>query len=80
MLTPQAPISGDLAEREREVLGLICQGQSDPEMSVTLKLSRNTIRNHISSLYHKIGVNRRAAAIIWARDRGITGKRLDQAR
>jgi DNA-binding NarL/FixJ family response regulator len=65
---------GDLTDREREVLGLICQGQSDLEMSDALKLSRNTIRNHVSSLYHKIGVNRRGAAIIWARERGITGK------
>jgi PAS domain S-box-containing protein len=64
----------DLTDRERDVLGLICQGQSDAEMSETLKLSRNTIRNHVSSLYHKIGVNRRGAAIIWARERGITGK------
>ena len=64
----------DLTNRERDVLGLICQGKSDDEMSEALKLSRNTIRNHVSSLYHKIGVNRRAAAIIWARERGITGK------
>ncbi len=63
----------DLTVRERDVLGLICEGQSDLEMSDALKLSRNTIRNHISSLYHKIGVNRRGAAIIWARERGITG-------
>jgi hypothetical protein len=27
----------------------------------------------VSSLYRKIGVNRRSAAIIWARERGITG-------
>lgn len=65
---------GDLTDREREVLGLICEGRSDPEMSEMLKLSRNTIRNHVSSLYHKIGVNRRGTAIIWARERGITGK------
>ncbi|MGE0239438.1 MAG: helix-turn-helix transcriptional regulator, partial [Parvibaculaceae bacterium] len=64
----------DLTDREREVLGLICEGQSDPEMSQALKLSRNTIRNHVSALYRKIGVNRRGAAIIWARERGITGK------
>lgn len=71
--SPSADL-GELTDREREVLGLICQGQSDEEMSETLKLSRNTIRNHVSSLYHKIGVNRRAAAIIWARERGITGR------
>ncbi len=36
-------------------------------------LSQNTVRNHIASLYRKIGVNRRGAAIIWARERGVTG-------
>jgi hypothetical protein len=34
-----------------------------------------TIRNHVSSLYHKIGVYRRAVGIIWARERGSTGNR-----
>jgi PAS domain S-box-containing protein len=64
----------ELTERERDILGLICQGQSDGEMSDTLGLSPNTIRNHVSSLFHKIGVNRRAAAIIWARERGVSGR------
>jgi DNA-binding CsgD family transcriptional regulator len=62
-----------LTVREREVLGLICRGKSDVEMSSELKLSRNTIRNHVASLYRKIGVNRRSAAIIWARERAIPG-------
>jgi DNA-binding CsgD family transcriptional regulator len=62
-----------LSEREREVLGFICEGVSDAEMSRMLRLSPNTVRNHIASLYRKIGVNRRSAAIIWARERGITG-------
>ncbi len=66
--------SGDvnmLTRREREVLGLICEGRGDAEMSELLSLSPNTVRNHIVSLYRKIGVNRRGAAIIWARERGI---------
>ncbi|QND46600.1 PAS domain S-box protein (plasmid) [Rhizobium lusitanum] len=63
----------DLSDREKEILALICRGQSDVEMSETLRLSRNTIRNHVASLYAKIGVNRRAAAVIWARERGFTG-------
>lgn len=62
-----------LSDREREVLGLICEGRSDLDMSEMLHLSPNTVRNHIVSLYRKIGVNRRSAAIIWARERGITG-------
>jgi DNA-binding CsgD family transcriptional regulator len=61
-----------LSGREREILGLICEGRGDGDMSRILNLSRNTVRNHIASLYRKIGVNRRSAAIIWARERGIT--------
>jgi DNA-binding CsgD family transcriptional regulator len=61
-----------LTDREREVLGLICEGRSDAEMSRILHLSPNTVRNHIASLFRKIGVNRRSAAIIWARERAIT--------
>lgn len=63
----------DLSDREKEILALICRGQSDAEMSETLRLSKNTIRNHVASLYTKIGVNRRAAAVIWARERGFSG-------
>jgi DNA-binding CsgD family transcriptional regulator len=63
-----------LTQREREVLGLICEGHSDFAMSEKLGLSENTVRNHIASLYRKIGVNRRSAAIIWARERAITSK------
>lgn len=64
----------DLSEREQEILGLICNGLSDAEMGDKLCLSRHTIRNHVASLYNKIGVNRRAAAVIWARERGFSGK------
>jgi DNA-binding CsgD family transcriptional regulator len=70
-----APRTSDLealSDREREVLGLICEGRTDAQMSAMLGLSQNTVRNHIASLYRKIGVNRRGAAIIWARERGIT--------
>jgi DNA-binding NarL/FixJ family response regulator len=63
-----------LSDREREVLGLICEGRSDAQMGAALTLSQNTIRNHIASLYRKIGVNRRSGAIIWARERGITSQ------
>ena len=72
---PSAPRKSDLdnlSDREREVLGLICEGCSDAQMGTMLNLSQNTIRNHIASLYRKIGVNRRSAAIIWAHERGIT--------
>lgn len=76
-VTPQPESSSDLellTDREREVLGLICEGRSDADMGTILRLSHNTVRNHIASLYRKIGVNRRGAAIIWARERGISSE------
>jgi len=70
------PGKGGLAQltpREREVLGLICQGLADADIAEQLGLSRNTVRNHVATLYSKIGVHRRSAAIIWGRERGIVG-------
>ncbi|MBL0407348.1 PAS domain S-box protein [Microvirga aerilata] len=64
----------DLTAREREVLALVCQAKSDPEIGTELRLARNTVRNHVASLYQKLGVNRRSALIVWARERGIGGE------
>jgi len=63
-----------LTDREREVLGLVCEGKSGAMIGDILGLSENTVRNHIASLYRKIGVNRRSGAIIWARERGVVGR------
>ena len=60
-----------LTTREREVLELICKGMTDAEIAQSLNLSRNTVRNHVASLYSKIGVNRRSAAVVWGRERGL---------
>jgi DNA-binding CsgD family transcriptional regulator len=53
------------------VLGLICEGLDDKAIAQRLSLSGNTVRNHVANIYGKIGVNRRAAAIAWARERGL---------
>ena len=60
-----------LTARERDVLELICKGHGDADIAQHLRLSRNTVRNHVATLYGKIGVNRRSAAVIWGRERGF---------
>jgi PAS domain S-box-containing protein len=62
----------ELTPREREVLALISEGLDDKAISERLSLSGNTVRNHVASIYGKIGVNRRPAAVAWARDRGLS--------
>ncbi|MDE8344947.1 MAG: PAS domain S-box protein [Acidocella sp.] len=61
-----------LTLREREVLEMICGGMTDQEIAAQLGLSRNTVRNHVATLYGKIEVHRRSAAVVWARERGIS--------
>jgi PAS domain S-box-containing protein len=65
----------DLTKREREIVAQICRGAGDAEISKELNLSQHTVRNHVASLYRKLGVNRRSAVVIWARERGIDGTR-----
>ncbi|PKR20642.1 helix-turn-helix transcriptional regulator, partial [Salmonella enterica subsp. enterica serovar Newport] len=62
---------GSLTARERETLSLMCEGQDDAGIAVAMGVSRNTVRNNVARIYAKLGVNRRGAAIIWARERGF---------
>ncbi len=72
---PKSATAGlsDLTDREIDVLGLMCQGLGDAEIVKKLGLTRNTVRNHVARIYNKIQVHSRAAAIVWARERGFTG-------
>ena len=75
---PQAQADGpgldDLTARERDVLALICRGYDDKTIARTLDVAGNTVRNHVARIYAKIGVNRRIAAVAWARARGFDGE------
>ncbi len=68
---PAGPEIADLPARAREVLSMMAQGLSDDEIASKLGVTRNTVRNHVSAIYGRIGVHRRSAAVIWARERGL---------
>ncbi|MFJ2690842.1 helix-turn-helix transcriptional regulator [Pseudomonas sp. NPDC087336] len=70
---PQLPSVSftDLTARERDVLELICEGLADKEIATRLKLSTNTVRNHVATVYSKLDVHSRSEAIVWARERGL---------
>jgi len=60
-----------LTRRERQVLEGICRGLDNAAIAQSLNLSQHTVRNHVANLYDKIGVNRRSAAVVWGRERGL---------
>ena len=53
-----------LSPREQEILALICEAKSNPEIAAALGLSERTVRNHASNLFRKLGVKSRAEAIL----------------
>ena len=62
-----------LSEREREVLGMIAEGASNGDIARRLFLSDKTVRNYVSSIFTKLDVDSRPAAIVRAREAGLGG-------
>ncbi|MFJ9037365.1 response regulator [Streptomyces sp. NPDC102406] len=63
--TPAVPPEvAALSPREREILGLIGEGLTNREIGKKLYLSEKTVKNHISRLLAKLGVQRRIQAAI----------------
>jgi pimeloyl-ACP methyl ester carboxylesterase/DNA-binding CsgD family transcriptional regulator len=60
-----------LSPRERDILALLSEGLANAEIGERLDIKEKTVRNHISSLYDKLGVWTRAQAMVFARDRGF---------
>lgn len=53
-----------LTDREREVLRLIARGATNSEIATTLIVAAATVKTHIGSIFGKLGVRDRAAAIV----------------
>jgi two-component system nitrate/nitrite response regulator NarL len=66
-----APERLNLSARENEVLVLIADGLSAPDIARLLHLSPATVKGHLHSLYEKLGVKERAAAVAEAMRRGL---------
>ena len=56
-----------LTQREVEILGLIAQGLTNPEIAERLFLSNHTVKTHINRIFAKTGSRDRVAAIGYAR-------------
>ena len=60
-----------LTPREMETLLLIARGMIAKEIAHTLAISEKTVRNHISSIYHKLNIYDRSQVVIYAMKKGL---------
>ncbi len=61
----------DLTVRERQLLDAIACGWRNGRIADELSVTEKTVRQYVSGLYAKLGVNSRGEAIVWAKERGF---------
>ena len=66
MTTPMGSITAPLTHRETQILNYVAEGNSNKQIATTLKISEQTIKNHISSILRKLNANDRAHAVLLA--------------
>ncbi len=62
-----------MTEREREVLGLMGEGLSNRQIAERLFLAEKTVKNYVTSVLAKLGMQRRTQAVAWFARRGSDG-------
>ncbi len=64
---PNDPLKG-LTDREREILALIGEGLTNRQIGEHLHLAEKTVKNYVSHLFAKLGMERRTQAAVFAAD------------
>jgi len=72
--TRRSPDNSGLTGRELEVLRCVAQGERSKEIAHRLGITERTVKAHLASIYNKLGVDNRAAAIAVAAQRGWLAK------
>jgi DNA-binding NarL/FixJ family response regulator len=62
----RVPAADELTVREREVLALLADGQPNKAIARRLDIAEKTVKNHVSSIFQRLGVRDRTQAALWA--------------
>jgi two-component system response regulator DevR len=68
-----------LSPQESRVLALIAQGCTNKEAAASMGLTEKTVKNYLSTVFEKLGINRRSqAAALYAQERPADGNRAER--
>lgn len=71
MSDPGTPSQATLTKTEIKVMDLLGKGRSNKELAKELGSSVKTIKNHLNSAFHKLGVTSRTEAVVKAIEKGL---------
>jgi DNA-binding NarL/FixJ family response regulator len=69
--SPGSSAKPKLTARQLEILRLVAEGLSNPEIAVRLRLSDHTVKRHVANLLTRLGLPSRAAAVAYAAQHGL---------
>ena len=67
----ESEVFAALSARERQILAHLVDGETNQAIGQSLFISEKTVRNHITRVFAKLGVGRRAQAMVLARENGF---------
>lgn len=72
-LLPSAPVPRQfgLTQRERDIIALVVEGQSNREIAASLEIAEETVKQHIKNVFDKTGVSKRLELALFAIDHGL---------
>jgi two-component system, NarL family, response regulator DevR len=62
-----------LSEQERRILSLIAEGKTNREIAATVYLAEKTVKNYVSTILSKLGMERRAQAAAYLAEQRARG-------
>ncbi|TNV20454.1 helix-turn-helix transcriptional regulator [Buttiauxella sp. B2] len=75
-MVPEQPFygksSGNLTEREYEILHELCKGESNARIASSFFISENTVRTHLYNIFKKISVTNRIQAVNWINNQMVS--------